>query len=229
MGGMSSSREPLRLVRGAGAATVATAVAAGGHVLGGGIMPSWLGMALPWWLSVTVCTVLAGSRFSLPRMMTAILASQTLFHTVFVVGTRSASPVVMVDPPGSHLGHGLHPAGAADMTSSLSIHSAHGTGAVVEQALHGSHGGGQMALAHVLAAVVTALLLHRGETFLFRCFSVARQLVGALCPRLRAEPALIDPPLLRLRPAPAVLCLLHAQRALLSLQRRRGPPLLLAA
>jgi hypothetical protein len=187
-------------------------------------MPSWVGMALPWWLSIMVCTVLAGSRFSLPRMMTAVLASQGLFHTLFVVGTPGTSPVVMVDPPGSHLGHG-----AAETTSTLSVHSAHGTGAVVEQALHGSHGGGQMVLAHVLAAVVTALLLHRGETLLFRCFTVARQLVGSLCPRLDTEPALIDPPPLRLRPLAAAVCLLHSQRAVLSPQRRRGPPLILAA
>src|SRR5690625_5788395 len=65
---MSSSREPLRLVRGGVAATVATALALIGHVAGGGAMPGWLGIALPWWLSVTVCTVLAGTRFSLPAV-----------------------------------------------------------------------------------------------------------------------------------------------------------------
>lgn len=228
MGDMSSSREPLRLVRGAVAATVATAVAAGGHVLGGGVMPSWLGVALPWWLSIMVCTVLAGSRFSLPRMMAAILGSQALFHTLFVVGTPSTSPVAMMDPPGSHLGHGFHH-GAVDTAGTLATHSAHSAGAVAEHALLGSHGDVQMALSHLLAAMVTALLLHRGETILFRCFTVARQLAGSLCPRLDAEPAPIDLPLRRLRPTLAAPFLLHAQRAVLSPQRRRGPPPVLAA
>src|SRR5699024_5776527 len=70
-GGMSSSREPLRLVRGGVAATVAAALALIGHVAGGGAMPGWLGIALPWWLSVTVCTVLAGTGFSLLRLSAA--------------------------------------------------------------------------------------------------------------------------------------------------------------
>src|SRR5690625_2773396 len=103
---MSSSREPLRLVRGGVAATVATALALIGHVAGGGAMPGWHGIALPWWLSVTVCTVLAGTRFSLPRLSAAILGSQSLFHGLFIACTPADPGTRLVAPPGTHLGHG---------------------------------------------------------------------------------------------------------------------------
>ena len=48
MDAMTSSREPLRLVRGAAAATVTTAVALTGHLLGGGELPALLGIAITW-------------------------------------------------------------------------------------------------------------------------------------------------------------------------------------
>ena len=191
-------------------------------------MPSWFGVALPWWLSVAVCTVLAGSRFSLPRMMAAVLGSQALFHSLFVVGTPITSPVAMVDPPGAHLGHGFH-YGVEGAAGTVVPHPTHGAGVIAEHALHGSHSGTQMLVAHVLAAVVTALLLHRGETMLFRCFGVARQLLASLRGHLDVErvPIFSLPP----RRGPVVFAahLLHTQRAVLSPQSRRGPPVVLAA
>lgn len=98
---MTSARSPLRLQRGGVAASVATAVALGGHLVAGAEMPSWLGVALPWWLAVAVCTVLAGTRFSLLRMGVAVLSSQALFHGLFTAGTPGDPALRMVDPPGS--------------------------------------------------------------------------------------------------------------------------------
>ena len=101
------------LLRGGLAATLATAVALAAHMVGGAVMPSWLGVLLPWWLAVTVCTVLAGSRFTLPRMGAAVLSSQALFHGLFTVGTPGDPGVSLVAPPGSHLGHGAAHTGSA--------------------------------------------------------------------------------------------------------------------
>src|SRR5690625_2485838 len=101
---MSSSREPLRLVR--GGAAVACALI--GHVAGGGAMPGGPGLALPWWLSGTACTVLAGPRCSLRRRSAAILVSQALFHGLFMTGTPGDPGTRLVAPPGTHLGHGSH-------------------------------------------------------------------------------------------------------------------------
>lgn len=237
---MSSSREPLRLVRGGVAATLATALALIGHVVGGGAVPGWLGIVLPWWLSVAVCTVLAGSRFSLPRLSAAVLGSQALFHGLFMAGTPTDPSAQLVAPPGTHLGHGSHDGhsghGAQELPATdVGAHAGHvgqgsdGVGAAAEHALHGHHDDLQMLLWHVLAAVVTTVLLHRGETVLFRCFGLALILL-----RFLHRPRVIVPVrrfvLPTARPAlPPATHLRAVRRAVLSPQLRRGPPLVLAA
>lgn len=229
---MSASRSPLRLVRGGTAASIAAAVALGGHLAGGGAMPAWLGILVPWWLAVAVCTLLAGTQFSLARMGVAVLASQALFHGLFSAGTPGDPGRALVDPPGSHLGHGAGHAGHG--AGGVAGHGTHGDGgegvaSVADHALHGSHSDLRMLLLHVLAATVTAVLLQHGESVLMRC---ARLALGVLA-------VLAHPPLLLLitllvpersaRPLPAAPHLLHAQRAVLAPQLRRGPPEVLAA
>lgn len=229
---MSASRSPLRLVRGGTAASIATTVALGGHLAGGGAMPAWLGILVPWWLAVAVCTLLAGTHFSLARMGVAVLASQALFHGLFSAGTPGGPGRALVDPPGSHLGHGTGHAGHG--TGGVVGRDAHGDGgegvaSVADHALHGSHSDLRMLLLHVLAAMVTAVLLQHGESVLMRCARLALTVLAVLA----------HPPLLLLitllvperpaRPLPAAPYLLHAQRAVLTPQLRRGPPVVLAA
>ncbi|MGP9536587.1 hypothetical protein ACT3SP_01150 [Brachybacterium sp. AOP43-C2-M15] len=248
---MTASRTPLRLLRGGTAASLATAVALGGHLVGGGAPPSWLGIAIPWWLAVTACTVLAGTRFSLPRMVAAVVTSQALFHGLFTAGTPGDPGLTLVAPPGSHLGHGAHgahgpgaihtgtiPVGTALEHSGPAVtggvhgagHGAgHGVAEVAEHALHGSHGDLRMLLWHLAAALVTSLLLHRGESFLLRCAA----LVGAVLTVLADPPHGLPLPRVVLprpaRPVPDLVHLPPAQRAVLAPQLRRGPPLVLAA
>lgn len=237
---MPSSREPLRLVRGGVTATLATALALIGHVAGGGAVPGWLGIVLPWWLSVAACTVLAGSRFSLPRLSAAILSSQALFHGLFMAGTPSDPDTRLVAPPGAHLGRGAHgghsghgaPGLPSSDTGSPTAHTGHGSdgvGVAAEHALHGDHSDLQMLLWHVIAAAVTTILLHRGESALFRCFGLALTLL-----RFLQRPLLLVPirrfVLPSPRPAlPPTTHLASVRRAVLSPQLRRGPPLVLAA
>lgn len=232
---MTSSRSPLRLVRGGTAATLATMVALCGHLVGGGAMPSWLGVLLPWWLSVAACTALAGSRFSLPRMSAAVVASQALFHGLFMAGTPGDPSVHLVDPPGSHLGHAGHlPGSVTGSGGTRALHEgahsgAQGVGLAAEHALHGSHADLRMLLWHLIAALVTALLLHRGESLLMHGSAVVGQLWGFLR-RPRAAAATVVPILpAPARVVPATAHLRPAQRAVLSPQLRRGPPLALAA
>src|SRR5699024_6698919 len=223
---------PLRLVRGGTAASIATAVALGGHLAGGGAMPAWLGILVPWWLAVAVCTLLAGTHFSLARMGVAVLASQALFHGLFSAGTPGDAGRALVDPPGSHLGHGAGHAGHG--AGGVVGHDAHGDGgegvaAVADHALHGSHSDLRMLLLHVLAAMVTAVLLQHGESVLMRCARLALTVLAVLAhPPLLLLITLLAPE----RPAralPAAPYLLHAQRAVLTPQLRRGPPVVLAA
>lgn len=230
---MPSSRSPLRALRGAIAATVATAVALLGHVLGGGEVPGWLGVVLPWWLSVTVCTVLAGSRFSLPRMGAAVLTSQALFHGLFMAGTPGDATSTLVAPPGSHLGHGAAH-GHGSLGDGVPAVHVHGAGAAdgltgVEHHLHAAHLDTQMLLGHLVAALVTTLLLHRGETMLFRCLGFARLALSFLCPAVDLRPLGRFVPPTSVPAVPDADHLPHTQRAQLAPRQLRGPPLVLAA
>lgn len=240
MGAMPASRSPLRLLRGGVAASIATAVALGGHLAAGAAMPGWLGILVPWWLAVAVSTLLAGTRFSLARMGAAVLISQALFHGLFSAGTPGDPGLALVDPPGSHLGHGAahmatqagHTASGAEHAASGAGHAAHGgdgIAAVADHAAHGSHSDLQMLALHLLAALVTTVLLQHGESVLMRCAGLALSVLAVLA----------HPPLLLLvtllvperpsRPVPPAPSLRHARRAVLTPQPRRGPPLVLAA
>ncbi|MDN6301753.1 MAG: hypothetical protein ACTHV2_14085 [Brachybacterium sp.] len=226
---MISSRTPLRLARGGTAATLVTLLALGGHLVGGGAMPSWVGVALPWWLSVTVCTVLAGARFSLPRMGIAVLASQALFHGLFIVGTPGDPGAALVAPPGSHLGHGAHGASEALHSSGHSGHGSAEVAGVADHGLHGSHSDPQMLLWHLVAGLVATLVLHQGERFLLRCAGLVAAVLDVLArpPRAVTLPVLISPG--APRPVPARASLRHLRRAAADPQLRRGPPVVLAA
>jgi hypothetical protein len=226
---MPASRSPLRLLRGGVAASIATAVALGGHLAAGAAMPGWLGILVPWWLAVAVSTLLAGTRFSLARMGAAVLISQGLFHGLFSAGTPGDPGLALVDPPGSHLGHGAAQAGHTASGTGHTAHGGDGIAAVADHAAHGSHSDLQMLLLHLLAALVTTVLLQHGESVLMRCARLALSVLAVLA----------HPPLLLLvtllvpeqpsRPVPPAPTLRHARRAVLTPQPRRGPPLVLAA
>ena len=226
---MTSHRGPLRLVRGGTAASLVTLLALGGHLVGGAPMPSWLGVALPWWLSVTVCTVLAGSRFTLPRMGTAVLTSQALFHGLFVVGTPGDPSTVLVPPPGSHLGHGRHGSGGAGHAAEHTGHGADGMAAAAQHALHAGHSDSRMLLWHLVAGLLTTVLLHRGESILLRCAG----LVGAMLAVLARPPRGLTLPSLPLpgpsRPVLPSTLVRPRRRAVLDPRLQRGPPVILAA
>lgn len=211
---MPLSRSPLRLVRGALAATLASAVALGGHVLGGGDVPAAAGVLVPWWLSVTLCTLLAGSRFGLPRMAAAVVGSQLLFHALFVLGTGGTG-AAFVDPPGSHLGHVA--TGSAD-------HGAHLVEGAAGHSVHLLGAGLPMQIGHLVAALLTTMLLHRGETVLLHGASLVGRLWRARPGARRPAPAV---PVVPTRPRPVLPALEHlghAQRAVLSPHVLRGPP-----
>ena len=199
---MAESRG-LRVARGAIVATIATYSALMSHVAAGGAPPSWLGVAVPWVLSLMVCTVLAGRSLSLLRLSVGVTISQMLYHLLFVLGASSS-------PSGAatHVhGHVLTLSGDAALVESL------------------AHGGIAMWLSHGVAAVVTVLVAYRGEAAARRLGALARDLASVVRRRL-AVPSLIAP---APRPVPLVSA---TPRALPSLGwcgdavARRGPPTL---
>ncbi|GAB3153904.1 hypothetical protein GCM10027058_23370 [Microbacterium neimengense] len=200
---MRRSRLP-RLLRGATSAAVATFVALLSHVSAGGAVPGLLGIVIPFVLSLAVCTVLAGKRLSVWRLSVAVVLSQALFHTLFVVGSFALPGVGQ-----EH--HAMH--GMGDAMPSASVGMA--------DALHADPA---MWLGHAIAAVVTILALHRGERCVRALIELTRTLIGRLRIRLALVVADVDVDAPRF---PSVACARQCpprQRLFLRDIARRGPP-----
>ncbi|MFD5226028.1 hypothetical protein ACFWHT_10455 [Microbacterium sp. NPDC058342] len=186
------------LLRGLLGASFATFAALLSHVVVGGDMPGMLGIAVPWVLSLTACTLLAGRRLSVVRLSASVLVSQLLFHALFVLGS--------IAPRGGFAPH------------------VHGAAAVVldgETVLVPQDAG--MWIAHLVAAALTVAVLHRGERIVGALLAVASAVAAwvrrAVPPR--AAPVLDHPAGRRwaLLPAPV------RRNPPLAGLRRRGPPL----
>lgn len=205
MSDMVSSRIP-RLVRGGVAATFATFVALFAHVVSGGEMPALIGVLVPLLLSTTACTLLAGRRLSALRLTASVGIAQSLFHTLFVLGSGTSAH----SAPSSH---------HTDPAVTASVLDA-------ETSMHSHASGAGMWIGHGAAAIVTIAVLYFAERMLLALASTAtrvdawiRRIVEALT-----------------RPVPAVFALrdvvvLGGSRALraggcLGSVSRRGPPLL---
>lgn len=174
------------------------------HVAAGGAVPGWLGVAVPWVLAAMVCTVLAGRALSLWRLTIAVVLSQTLFHTLFVLGTVT---------PGAAISGHVHGAAAAP--------AGQATAAAPAPDL-------AMWASHLAAAVLTIVVLHRGEAAVRRLLALASEVFDALRLRLDVVDGIRIP---ALRPAPATAEAPRRSPPLgwyCSSTTRRGPPLLLS-
>lgn len=200
-GFMSRSRAT-RVIRASVAASIATFVALFSHVAAGGTMPHWLGIAVPWVLSLAVCTVLVGRALSLPRLSVAVVLSQLLFHLLFVLGADSGAAT-----DGAATGH-VHGLPTLDLAAASPVVTADVS----------------MWLAHLAAAVFTVAALYRGERLVIRLGDLARELLAWLRRRILSGDIVLPvvaekPGLVRLTAEP-----LRSARVV-SLVRRRGPPL----
>lgn len=196
---MTPSRKPA-VVRGFAAASLATFAALAGHVTGGGQMPGPLGILVPWLFSFMVCVLLAGRKLSVIRLSISVTISQLLFHVLFVLGT--------IEPSGTAVGH-VHGAplvlpGGAGVTE-----------AVVAD--------GTMWVGHLLAAIVTVLVAHRGERMLLALRALAIQVIR--WGRRRVDAALGSPALLFVQDLEFTvdICRPLSSRMLATL-RGRAPP-----
>lgn len=201
---MRESRAP-RVARGAAAASVATFIALLSHVAAGGGMPGWLGVAVPWVLSLMVCTMLAGRRLSLVRLSIGVTLSQALFHTLFVLGFVSGSGAASV---AHHHHHGplvLPPLVAGETVAMIQADAV-------------------MWVAHAVAAVVTIAALYRGERAVARLRTLADEARGwarrTIARTLTPAPAPVP---VRLRVAHTVVRSIRSAPELSPLIRR-GPP-----
>jgi hypothetical protein len=125
-----------RLLRGGVVGATATTLAVGGHVLAAGRPPSWTVLATATIAIGAASILLSRLRWTLPRLLVLLLAGQAGLHTLFL---EQASP--------PHAGH-VHTGHATEPTATLLPDDL------------------EMVAGHVLAAVVTALLLRQGERWL---------------------------------------------------------------
>lgn len=149
-----------RALRGLLAAATATSIALIGHLLGGGQMPQLIGVAVPLVAATLASIAVIGRRLSLWRVSTAVIASQLIFHTLFVLGT----------------------VGSATDTSAMDAMPgmAHtpATGSVLVSA--GSIAAPAMGLGHIAAALFTIVLLWRGEATLRALAQLARRALARI-------------------------------------------------
>ncbi|MEV1079620.1 hypothetical protein AB0I98_15420 [Streptomyces sp. NPDC050211] len=200
-----------RTLRAAMFAAVCVLLAALGHVL-------MSGGTVPWWALVAglagtsgVGWSLAGRERGLPLVVSLVMVTQGVLHSVFELAqstaTSAAGPATA--PPGSEgpghatasMGHDMSamPTGSMDMGRMATDHAAHMGRMATDHAAHmGSMGhdmGGMssfgMLAAHTLAALLCGLWLAHGERAAFR---VLRAVAGRLAAPLQLLFAVVAPP-----------------------------------
>ncbi|MDM7854904.1 hypothetical protein [Cellulomonas alba] len=214
----SPASGPLRAARAALVAAATVALGALAHVLGGGAPPSATLLGALAALGFAPA-VLATRRRLGPLLAVGLLgAGQAIVHLALgVVGPMTC--VVPGVAAGPHAGHGV--AGAAARLTELSAGAGGmavpgGTGAgCAPAAVHVVLGGGTMLALHVLATVVTGLLVAGGERALWWLAAWLRPLVEVLRP-------VTVPALRRVTVAPRAGRLPAARRA--ESWSLRGPP-----
>jgi len=139
------------VLRGLGAGSAATLVAAASHSVAGGRVPSLVGVTLALFFAVIVSIALTGRGLSALRLSASVVVSQLAFHVVF--STLGDAAEVVTD------GH-------------------HQT--VVSGTAMVSHASGGMWLAHGVAAALTVLALVFGERAFYGLRDTARMLLAAL-------------------------------------------------
>lgn len=201
---------PLRWARGAVVGLSATCLAYGGHVAAGGVAPSAGPLALTCLVAVLVAIALSSSRWTLAPLLSMLLGAQVVLHVAFAAPVPSAVF-------GGSMAHGRMglPMGA-DLSAGSSVTGMTGmTGTTMS-----GHHGWLMVASHVLAAVLSALLLRRGEEWSWRLLDlVIGPIRGAFALQLRRLPS---PP--RRVPAPTSAVPVAVSRLLRDVQSRRGPP-----
>lgn len=228
------TRGASRLLRGWAAAFVATVLAAGSHTVANlvdsgashaahGAGPAPILWILTLALAGPVCTALAGRKLSWWRLSAGVAASQLLFHWMYSATAAPAAAPTLTDLHGGHGGPGSH---ADHLESMVTAGTGSGTGVVAshvpgaEAALHADSPA--MTGAHLLAAVVTILMLRRGEVLAARVAELAVELI-VRSPGARLARWVPAVPVRRVSAAHAAPAC-RPEDVLLPSLRQRGPP-----
>lgn len=191
-------------------AVVVVYLAVLGHLTGGGMVPDLPAVALAFGLSWPVCWQLSTVRRGFPAILAALALAQPVLHVILEFGGA-----LLAGATGDAAGH--HAAAVIDSASDPITQTAAGTGAVAMLAFH------------AVAALVSAVVLARGERALTGVLSAARRVAGWVVSVLVAlsgapAPPFVPPPRPDIHALPARLTIAIPDR-----HGRRGPPQLLGA
>lgn len=157
-------------VRGLVTAVLSVFVATVSHIAGGGSTPSLLGATLALIAATLVCVALAGRSLSWARLAISVSLSQFGFHLLYSQGS-AAGTMTLAEDHSAHQ-HGLMVMGVDSVTSGAPAWMADNSA---------------MWLAHATAAIVTILLLRRGESAFWGLVALGRTTWAAVfIPRLVA-------------------------------------------
>lgn len=185
----------MRVIRGFGAALAATTIALIGHLLGGGELPTMLGVAVPLVVSTLVAIPLIGRSLSLWRTASVVVLSQLAFHWLFVLGSTGTATTSGAEMPGMQ--HAM--AGSVEVSAHTMATPA-------------------MSFGHIAAAAFTIVALFQGERVLRQLLALAVGWVRTVF-RLTATPIPVH-----VRTAVPSNRVEARQTLLSSDLSRRGPP-----
>jgi len=155
-------------------------LASGAHVAAGGVLPSMMVLSLLVVPLMVAALVLTSRRCGPVLLLGSLAAAQVLVHESFMAFTDHVPDGVFPAELGAH--HGAQ----ALVSGQVSAHSASAMGSAMgDVGLAGAGASVAMKAAHVVATIVTALLLARGEQALW-------QLVARLLPTLPRMPRLLS-------------------------------------
>lgn len=211
-------RASFRLFRTGLIGSLVIGFAAGGHLAGGGELPSPAILAALSAVTLVPVAVLTRFRLSFPALVALLGAGQSWLHWAFdaLGGAGAAAPASAALMPG-HAGH----EGAALDPAGISPDALAAAGSAAAGGVHSAASDSVMFAAHAVATLFTAALLARGERVLATLSSWLRPLTR------RPEPAAVLPARI---PVPcATPVILPRRRPGVRLPTRRGPPVSLAA
>lgn len=179
----SATTGPWRLVRAGVVASVVVALAGLAHVLGGGALPAGVVLVALTSLVLAVCVALAGRRLGVVAVTAVLGVGQLVLHHAFTIlcavgcAASSAPAGSLVDPHAGHTAaeHAGQLAGpvtdhAAHLAGQSTVHAAHAGQAVGTLACTDPHGvaapllgASAMLVLHVVATVLTALVVAGGD------------------------------------------------------------------
>jgi hypothetical protein len=163
------------VLRVAGYGVPSFGLATGAHVLGGGQPPGWLASVLLVGVLGVVGAALTGERRHRWPIMTALVLTQSALHEVLSAverSTGSPSPEVAC-----RLALATHPHGGACSSTALLADGGMSVDSVAAQAPMAMPGPA-MLVAHLAATVFTAVLLARGEEWLWRTVDALLRIPG---------------------------------------------------